>query len=75
MDHSLREYLERRSTEELDVILNFVANNYEYAADETVKMIVAILEERESGIKRECTSEHIALWQRCLEKAKQLLKR
>ena len=75
MDHSIRGYLERRSTEELDVILNFVAANYEYASDETVRTIIAILREREKGMDLENTPEYQALQQRCLEKAKQLLMR
>ena len=47
MDHSLRKYLERRATEELDTILNYVVNNYTYRPEEAVRTIVMILEERE----------------------------
>ena len=71
MDHSLRGYLERRSTEELDAILNYVVNNYVYSPEDTVRTIIAILEEREKDIKQEITQEHRALWERYLEKAKQ----
>ena len=75
MDYSLRGYLEQRSTEELDVILNFAVNNYEYEAGETVRTIIAILEERELGIKRDYTPRYRTWWKRWLQKAKQLLTR
>lgn len=37
MDHSLRGYLERRSTEELETILNYVVNNYVHRTEDAVR--------------------------------------
>jgi hypothetical protein len=71
MDHSLRGYLERCSTKELDAILNYVVNNYVCSPEETVRTIIAILEEREKDIKEEITPEMWASWEQYLEKAKQ----
>lgn len=68
MDHSLRGYLERRSTEELDAILNYVVNHYAHQPEETVQMILSILEEREKDIKKEITPELRASWERYLER-------
>ena len=72
MDHSLRRYLERRSTEELDKILEYVVHNYVYEPGEVVKTIFAILEEREKDNKSEITTESRAAWERYLKKAEQL---
>lgn len=71
MDYSLRGYLERRSTEELDAILNFVVNNYGYATEGAVRMIIEILEEREKHIKPEISQELQVLWEHYLEKIRQ----
>lgn len=70
MDHSLRGYLERRSTKELDAILNYVVSNYIYKPEETVRMILQILEEREKDIKPEITPEQRARWEKILESAR-----
>lgn len=71
MDHSLRGYLERRSTEELDTILSYVVNNYVYKPEETAREIIAILQQREKNMKQEVTPERRALREGCLEKARQ----
>lgn len=71
MDQSLRAYLERRSTEELDAILNYLVNNYVYRPEDAVRTIIAILEKREKDTKQEITPELQALWENYLEKAKQ----
>ena len=70
MDRSLQEYLEQRSTEELDVILNYMVNNYAYHPEETVSTITAILEEREKDTW-ENSQEFRDLRERFLEKARQ----
>ena len=70
-DHSLRGYLERRSTEELDAILNYVVNQYAQQPEETVQVILSILEEREKDIKTKITPELRASWERFLERIKQ----
>ncbi len=57
MNHSLRKYLERRSTKELDAILRYLVNNYVYRPEDAVREIVAILEEREKDIKPETTPD------------------
>ena len=72
MDHSLRSYLERHSTEELDAILKYIVNNDVYGQDEVVRTILAIIEEREKDIKPEITPEIRAAWERYLEKTEQL---
>lgn len=69
MEYSLRGYLERRSTEELDAILNYVVNNYVYDPEDVVRMIIEILEEREKDTL-EITPEIRARWESFLEKAK-----
>lgn len=58
MDHSLRSYLERQSTEELEAILNYLINNYVHTPEDAVNAIIAILEKREKDRKREMISEH-----------------
>lgn len=67
MDHSLRGYLERRSTDELDAILNYLVNNYVYDTEEAVKTVLAVLQEREKDIKREITPELRNLWESYLK--------
>lgn len=71
MDHSLRGYLERRSTEELDAILDYAVNHYVHRPEDAVRVILSILEEREKNKKQEITPELRALRERYLEKAKQ----
>ena len=68
MDISLRGYLERQSTEELRAILNYLVNNYEYAHEEGVRMVIAILEEREKDIQPAVTPEIQAAWKHYLNK-------
>ena len=53
MDHSLRGYLKRRSTEELDMILDYIVNNYVYEPETVVRMILEILEEREKAVQQQ----------------------
>ncbi len=57
MDHSLRSYLERQSTEELESILSYVINNYVYSPENTVRIIIEILQEREKNAKQETISD------------------
>ena len=71
MDFSLRGYLERRSTEELNAILNYVVNNYVYDPEDAVRMIIEILENREKDIKLKISPKLRASWERYLEKARQ----
>ncbi len=71
MDYSLRGYLERRSTEELDAILNYVVNNYVYDPEDAVRMIIEILEDREKDIKPKISPKLRASWECYLEKARQ----
>ena len=71
MDFSLRGYLERRSTEELNAILNYVVNNYVYDPEDAVRMIIEILENREKDIKPKISPKLWASWERYLEKARQ----
>ncbi|MBQ7340940.1 MAG: hypothetical protein IJW41_02065 [Oscillospiraceae bacterium] len=52
MDHSLRGYLERRSTKELYVILHYVSSSDSPIAEDAKKMVLAILEERERGTEQ-----------------------
>lgn len=48
MDHSLRGYLSRRTTEELDQILNKCLENYELDLNkDVIRMILDILRKRE----------------------------
>ena len=68
----MRGYLERRSTEELDKILDYVVHNYVYEPGEVVKTILGTLEEREKDHKPEITPELRAAWERDLKKAEQL---
>lgn len=75
MDHSLRGYLERRSTDELDAILNYLANNYVYDTEEAVKTVLAVLQEREKDIKREITPEIRNLWESYLKNLEKQQKR
>lgn len=57
MDHSLRSYLKRQSTEELEAILNYVINNYVYSPENAVRIIIEILQEREKNAKQETISD------------------
>lgn len=75
MDHSLRGYLERRSTDELDAILNYLVNNYVYDTEEAVKTVLAVLQEREKDIKREITPEIRNLWESYLKNLEKQQKR
>lgn len=75
MDHSLRGYLERRSTDELDAILNYLVNNYVYDTEEAVKTVLAVLQEREKDIKREITPELRNLWESYLKNLEKQQKR
>lgn len=57
MDHSLRSYLKRQSTEELETILNYVINNYVHSPENAVRIIIEILQEREKNAKQETISD------------------
>lgn len=57
MDHSLRSYLKRQSTEELETILNYVINNYVHSPKNAVRIIIEILQEREKNAKQETISD------------------
>ena len=71
-EHSIYSYLKKKSTKELDAILNYVVHNYAYEPGEVVKTILGILEEREKDHKPEITPELRAAWERDLKKAEQL---
>jgi len=68
MDHSLRGYLERRSTEELRAILNYLVYNYKSTPEEAVNMTISILENREKDSKSEISPDLQAAWERYLNK-------
>lgn len=72
MQQQLRDYMERQSTEALDIILQYVVNNYTYAPEKVVQTILEILEEREKEIPLEITPEIWAAVSRYEEKVKQL---
>ena len=71
MDYSLRGYLERRSTEELDIILVYAINNNIVKPEDTVKMIIEILEEREKKMEFKITPQYRALLTHYLQIAKE----
>ena len=71
MDYSLRGYLERRSTEELDIILVYAINNNIVKPEDTVKMIIEILEEREKKMEFKITPQYRALSTHYLQIAKE----
>jgi hypothetical protein len=68
MDHSLRGYLERRSTEELRAILNYLVYNYKSTPEEAVNMTISILEEREKDMLPDMSQQMQAAWERYLNK-------
>ena len=54
MDHSLRGYLERQSTEQLDTILQDCLEQKDiWNYEETIRLILAILWEREKNVDYE----------------------
>ena len=61
MEYSLQRYLEQRSTEELNMILNYLVNNYMHKPDDGVRMILAILQEREKDMPVTIPQE-LVLW-------------
>lgn len=55
INHSLREYLEQKSSSELDIILHYLVNNCAYTPNDGAREVLAILEKRE----KERTSENV----------------
>ena len=58
MDHSLRGYLSRRTTEELDQILNKCLENYELDLNkDVIRMILDILRKREMNTGKDTENQ------------------
>ena len=66
MEYSLQGYLAQRSTEELNMIRNYLVNNYMHKPDDGVRMILAILQEREKDMPV-IIPEELASWAKNLE--------